>query len=393
MPAHRHCFFPVGFCAGLFALCNGAAALGAVPTIHLVGFLSRSNQHLAVVEMQGSRSPSSAILGEGDSFQDISIAAIDPAAGVVRFRKPGSTDLQEWKLPNAPAAGANSNAIFLQDAEPDTAITVYQHLARRTVLRGPVLPRSSINLSVSTSLENLLGAVESTLATNGVTIRPAGEWFAFAVRNDQAEALASLPAPPVAALGRRASGLHRFTLYFEQADQSQVLELYQELAGRTVLPGPNISGRKYSFRNETDLTRAEGIWLMESLFRIHGLAVLPQGTNLVIVALPGHTNSLPLLEARPALLNDVPMKGATIQFSEADPKQLLELYAALTGGAAGSVSPHVSPARVSLRNQGPMTRRETIYALETLAALYGMGFRPDDGGKVDLVPLMELRKK
>src|SRR6185295_10750570 len=140
MPAYRSRFSPVGFCLGLFAQWSVAAAPAALPTVNLVGFLSGETQRLAVVEMQGSRSPSSAILGEGDSFQDISIAAIDPAAGVVRFRKPGSTDLQEWKLPGAPATGADSNALLLQDAEPNTAITVYQYLARRTVLRGPVLP-------------------------------------------------------------------------------------------------------------------------------------------------------------------------------------------------------------------------------------------------------------
>ncbi len=393
MPAYRHCCFSAGFCFGLFALWSVAVAQGPLPTMRLVGLLSGETQRLAVVEMSGARSSSSVILGEGEAFYDVSIAVIDPVGGIVRFRKQGSTDLQEWKLPGSTAAGPSPNAILLKDAEPNTVIAVYQHLARRTVLRGPVLPRSGISLSANTSLENLIGALESTLATNGVTIRPAGELFAFAVRNDQAETLASLPVPPVAAPEGRQTRMYRNTIVFEQADHSQVLELYQELAGRTVLQGPNIAGRKYTFRNETELTRAEGTWLMASLFRIHGLAVLPQGSNLVIVALAGHTNGLPRLEGKPALRDDAPMTGAAIQFSEALPQQLLELYVSLAGGTAGSVSPRVPQARISLRNPGPMTRREAIYAIEALAALHGFAFQKHDSGRVDLLPLMELREK
>jgi len=375
----------------LFALVGVAAAPVAVPTVQLVGFLSGETQRLAVVEWQGSRLPASGILREGDVFNDVSITLIDPAGGFVRFRQPGSVDLQEWKLPGAFAVGQKQNAILLKDAELDTVIAVYQRLAKRTVLRGPELPRSRISLSAGTSLENLLRLLESTLGTNGVAVRTAGELFAFAVRSDQVDELANLPAPPFAGPGR-GFGIPGSAVYFQQADQSNVLELYQELAGRTLLRGPNISGRYYTVRNETELTRAEGIWLMESLFRLHGLGVLPQGTNFVIIAQAAQTNRLSQLESRPAI-HDEPVKKLAVRLSDAPPKQLLELYVSLAGGTAGSVSPQIASSRLDLRNQEPLTRREAIYALETMAALYGMGFRLQDGGPVDLVPWEELREK
>jgi general secretion pathway protein D len=68
---------------------------------------------------------------------------------------------------------------------------------------------------------------------------------------------------------------------FNEADLSQVLEIYQELTGRTVLKPTSLSPAKISIRTQTPLTRAEAVQALDSILSMNGITMVPQGEKFV----------------------------------------------------------------------------------------------------------------
>ena len=64
---------------------------------------------------------------------------------------------------------------------------------------------------------------------------------------------------------------------FQDADLSQVLEIYQELTGRTILKPASLPQVKISIRTQTELTRAEAIQALDSILSLNGITMVPQG--------------------------------------------------------------------------------------------------------------------
>src|SRR4051794_33899957 len=68
---------------------------------------------------------------------------------------------------------------------------------------------------------------------------------------------------------------------FQDADISQVLEVYQELTGRTVMRPNNLPQTKVTIRSQTPLTRKEAIQALDSILSLNGVAMSPQGEKFV----------------------------------------------------------------------------------------------------------------
>lgn len=68
---------------------------------------------------------------------------------------------------------------------------------------------------------------------------------------------------------------------FNEADLSQVLEIYQELTGRTVLKPNTVAQTKISIRTQTPLTRAEAVQALDSILSMNGITMVPQGDKFV----------------------------------------------------------------------------------------------------------------
>jgi general secretion pathway protein D len=68
---------------------------------------------------------------------------------------------------------------------------------------------------------------------------------------------------------------------FNEADLSQVLEIYQELTGRTVLKPNTLAQAKISIRTQTPLTRAEAVQALDSILSMNGITMVPQGEKFV----------------------------------------------------------------------------------------------------------------
>ena len=68
---------------------------------------------------------------------------------------------------------------------------------------------------------------------------------------------------------------------FQEADLGQVLEIYQELTGRTVLKPSSLPASKITIRTQTELTRAEAIQALDSILSMNGITMTPQGSKFV----------------------------------------------------------------------------------------------------------------
>ena len=68
---------------------------------------------------------------------------------------------------------------------------------------------------------------------------------------------------------------------FQEADMTQVLEIYQELTGRTVLKPSSLPATKITIRTQTELTRAEAVQALDSILSMNGITMTPQGTKFV----------------------------------------------------------------------------------------------------------------
>jgi general secretion pathway protein D len=68
---------------------------------------------------------------------------------------------------------------------------------------------------------------------------------------------------------------------FQEADLGQVLEIYQELTGRTVLKPSSLPASKITIRTQTELTRAEAVQALDSILSMNGITMTPQGTKFV----------------------------------------------------------------------------------------------------------------
>jgi type II secretory pathway component GspD/PulD (secretin) len=105
-------------------------------------------------------------------------------------------------------------------------------------------------------------------ARPGVAGAPAPGAAGAAGANQPGAAAAKNPAEEVFPAG---------LIKFQDADLSQVLEIYQELTGRTILKPASLPQVKISIRTQTELTRSEAIQALDSILSLNGITMVPQG--------------------------------------------------------------------------------------------------------------------
>ncbi len=68
---------------------------------------------------------------------------------------------------------------------------------------------------------------------------------------------------------------------FQDADIGQVLDIYQELTGRTVMRPNNLPATKITIRSQTQLTRREAVQALDSILSLNQISMVPQGEKFV----------------------------------------------------------------------------------------------------------------
>lgn len=132
------------------------------------------------------------------------------------------------------------------------------------------------------------GAASSRASTNSVTpeaIRAATA-AAAAAQGANPNVLGAVGADPAAAGAPGAGGpaeelLPPGLIKFSEADLNQVLDIYQELTGRTVVRAGAIPAAKITVKSQTALTRAEAKGLLETLLAMNQITMVNQGDKFV----------------------------------------------------------------------------------------------------------------
>ena len=311
-------------------------------------------------------------------------------------------------------------ALKLQQAEAKAALDLYQELSGTTVIRSSTLPSSKMDLQTAANLSRVdaLKALTEALREKGIFLQPRAQKFTFATELSKVSRVAGIkdaPAPPKEPVLPNATAevFPPGLILFNEADYNQVLDIYQELSGRTVLNSPEVPRAKISLRTQTEVSREEAVWMLEAVLYLAGISVVQEGRQLAF-ALPG--NRYATAPKVPASPDEERLKKKPF-----GPVEKLQLKGSAEGGLPGTVPPPTPPGPLpvgmifpassrdllklyaeivereplfepappagtfNFRPKGAMHAVEAAYALEALATMNKMQFVPVGDKQVKLV--------
>jgi len=349
--------------------------------VKLTGIVNLDGQRRALLEIYGDKWPaftSRPILREGERDGNVELTKIDEQAGAVHVRMAGTEEIISLERtrgvsPQArPAPAASNGLLVFHDSDVAQVLKVYAELAGRTVLRAPVLPAARIDLKSGAPISpsEAVRTLDRALAEQGIMMTPCGEKFVAAVAAAAAKQTKAIPLPLAPGTDHEES-FAPGSIALEEADLFQVLDIYQELTGRTVLRGAWLPPTKISLRNQSALTQSEASYAFELALALNHLSLVPHEEKFVFAvptAAVARLDSVPKLPAedKPADLSDFP--PGLIKFLDVEVASVLKVYAALTGQAVTTPAA-LPPAKITIRTQTPLTRREAIHALDAVLAL------------------------
>jgi len=100
---------------------------------------------------------------------------------------------------------------------------------------------------------------------------------------------------------------------FEQSDLGQVLGIYQELSGRTVLQPASLPQVPITIRSQTEMSRQEAMELIESALALNGVVMIPLGEHAVkaVPMTQAWQEAVPMFEGS---AEDLPDSGTYVLF-------------------------------------------------------------------------------
>jgi type II secretory pathway component GspD/PulD (secretin) len=96
------------------------------------------------------------------------------------------------------------------------------------------------------------------------------------------------------------------TIKFEQADLAQVLNLYAEISGRSVIRGENVPEAKITFSNQTPMNSVEVLQALDTVLAAQGITTVILGTQFVKIVSEKDAakEAVPVIELQPNQLPD-----------------------------------------------------------------------------------------
>lgn len=180
------------------------------------------------------------------------------------------------------------------------------------------------------------------------------------------------------------------TILLQNAPLRSVLDLYQNLCQRTLLMHPKIWNGPFTFRSSAT-NEAGAVGDLQKAFTERELVMVPDGEKFLMIA-PEYAASA--LQPRSMQIkpndpngdqhNEEMIPPGTIDFRGGDSHQVLELYGLLVDHKMDKTS-RLPPHDFSgyfLKTQTPLSRKEAIYALETLVNLHGLNVVTQSDGSI-----------
>jgi hypothetical protein len=171
------------------------------------------------------------------------------------------------------------------------------------------------------------------------------------------------------------------------SDVAQVLNVYAELTGRTILRALVLPSARVDLQSEAPISRSEAVRTLEGALAEQGIMMTPCGEKFVAavdMAAAKQTKAIPLPPA-PGTGGEASFAPGAIDLEEADLFQVLDVYQGLTARTVLRW-PMLPAFRISLRNQSALSRSEAIYAFELALALNHLSLVPHEEKFVFAVP-------
>jgi len=374
------------------------AAVAAEPAVKLTGIAQLGAGPVALLEIQPARGPLlRPTLERRERVENVEVIAIDAKAATVSIKVGG--DVTELSLGAGDAAG-QAPAFRLKDAHTRQVLDLYQDLSGRTVVASPSLVGATITSASDGALQAAAAAeaLARVLGEKGIVVIPQLDKFAFATTLALVPQVARLRAPPVRtkdvkteALPAGEIRLAEFPaglIKFFEADRLQVLDIYQELTGRTLIVSPRLPAAKITLKSQTPLNRAEAIWLVEAALHLCDVAVSMRSDKFAFVTTFADAPRIAKFKAPPEPDKDPKAQvfpPGLIKFNEADRALVLDIYRQLFGQTL-LPAPDLPPAKFTLKSQTSLTRDEAVWLLEAALYLGGIRFVPAGDNQVRVIP-------
>jgi hypothetical protein len=364
--------------ASLFIVATAAAKA----TVKLTGISHAGGRQVVLVEIDNSGGGVlRPILAEGEQIDGVEVVSIDPKAGTASLKQ--GDKVTGFSV----AAGGNSGkvpTVNVKDADSRQVLDLYQQLSGRTVIASPALPAARVTVR---SDDSPVGAVARALSDSGIAVTLRSDKFAFATRPSDAPRLAEIAEPPAPAEDPNVERFPPGLIKFAGADQNQVLDIYQELTGRTVLKSPVLPPAKFTFKSQTVLTRDEAVWLVEAALQLGGIAATRRFDKFAFATALSDAPRVARIKEPPAPANDSKADRylpGLIKFADADVQQVLDIYQHL-GDRTVLKDPALPHVKVTVRSQTELTRDEALWLLESALQLGGIRFVPAGDNQVKVI--------
>ncbi len=342
------------------------------------------------------RTRSTAILEIGQEDFGYEVTAIDEKTAHVTLRQRSDGGVLDLNLELAPSEELAKRTLHFQSARLADLLGIYQMFSECTVIRSFPVTNVVLSLKTGASLSSpkVLEILDAALASKGVVMKRRGGKFVFAVRSNQVNLLASILDPPEVEMGLPAEDIIKPRLLkFSGEDSSQVLEYYAELSRRTVLVSRDLRGGNITVANQTQLTRKEAVWLMNAVFLLADVVMVPESDHFVFAVRPSQANDLPTFDTKASQAKAKSQsQPGLMSLRNVDGRQLLDAYASVLGRQALPMTSPTPMASVSFRTQKEISHAEIIFALEALAYLNNCRFELVGDDKVQILPATSARK-
>jgi hypothetical protein len=376
--------------------------------IQLKGIVSFSTNQLALLEVPATQAwQREIILAQGQRQGNVEVLEIDPPAGIVKIRNAAQVTqlgfapdafLQRLVRPSTSGREIDSQApafLRLQQAGPRHVFALYQLLAHRSLIRPSSLPNFQLDLNLEEpgGTTGLVKAIEQALAEKGLVLRPERDKFVIAARKGDSTRVTpqlwELAVTLGGNAGRASAGtpetlLPPGVIDFPATDLNQVLMIYQELAGRTLLRPASLPASVLVFQTYTPLTRTEAIYGFNAMLAVNGISVLPAGEKFFLAFPASATSEAAALVTRKtpvrAVSDEKSVPAGTINFPGTRLREVMKTYGELCGQPV-EMDAGLPDYPFVLRNQTSLTATEALYALDLLLGWQGLTVVEQQDGK------------
>jgi len=252
----------------------------------LTGIVNLPHQKSVVLEFDppGSSSPP-LILAESQREGAIEVTRITPDTRAVELRVWGTNVLLTVPVPDDGRFPRTvGGSLALANADLDPVLDLYAGLKGRTLLRSPRLPATSLSIETAvTNQADAARALEKAFAANGIATIQDGDKFVMVVPDSEA-AIVKPRSSEIKSSSQEGAGPELFppgAMNFSHAELSQMTAIYAGLIGRKLdrSQQPQKPTLPINLKNHTPLTKAEGIYALETLFSWQGVKVVPVGND------------------------------------------------------------------------------------------------------------------